>query len=89
MPLCQSDFAVRIQSAIPCLSEVRVPYSTILEEDMCRETTLQSVMSPRPESFDSSEEFSLEHLSQLYKLVEAENQEMCGYLVDDSYLRVA
>jgi hypothetical protein len=65
-----------------------VPYSNILEEELSSEDVLQSIINPRPDSFDSAPEFSLEHLCALRKLVEAEDLEMGRYVFDDSCLRV-
>jgi len=73
----------------PNPSEVRVPYSNVLEEEVFSEDILQSIIKPLPNSFDSAPEFSLEHLRELRKLVEAEDPEMNGYVFDDSCLRTA
>ena len=70
---------------IPCPSEVLVPFSTISEAEIFVERKTK----PRPDSYDSSPECSLAHLLELYRLVEAEEHEMDGYVFDDSCLRVA
>jgi hypothetical protein len=44
---------------------------------------------PQLISFDSSREFSLEHLLEVCKLVEREDRELKGYVFDDECLRVS
>ena len=66
-----------------------MPYSNILEVEISRERIPQAVLKPRLESYDSAEEFSLDHLREVYKLVQLENHELDGYVFDDSCLRVA
>lgn len=52
------------------------------------------MLSPQTESkpvlisFDSSQEFSLAHLLELYTLVEREDSELKGYVFDDECLGV-
>ena len=74
---------------IPHPTEVYVPYADVLEAEISIEPILETVIKPRPESFDSGPEFSLDHLRNLYKLVEAEYGDLDGYVFDDSCLRVA
>lgn len=66
-----------------------MPYSDILHEEIRPEAILQAGNRPRLESFDSAQEFSIERLRELRKLVEAEDQELNGFVFDDSCLRVA
>ena len=66
-----------------------MPYSSVLEAEISQETVLQTLIRPRLESFDSGQECSLEHLRELYRLVEIEHQEFEGYVFDDSCLHVA
>lgn len=66
-----------------------MPYSAILDEEISPETFLPYANRPRPESYDSAEEFSLEHWRQVRKLVEAEDPELNGYLFDDSCVNAA
>jgi hypothetical protein len=40
-------------------------------------------------SFDSSQECSLEHFLEVYRLVERENRVLEGYVFDDECLRVS
>jgi hypothetical protein len=49
----------------------------------------QAESKPQLISFDSSQECSLEHLLELFKLVESEDRELKGYVFDDDYLRVS
>jgi len=65
-----------------------VPYSDVLEVETA-ETFLKVETKPRLDSLDSGHEFSLAHLLELYRLVEAEDRELDGYVFDDSCLRVA
>jgi hypothetical protein len=48
----------------------------------------QAEGKPRLTSFDSGQEFSLEHLLAVYKLVEREDSRLEGYVFDDTILRV-
>ena len=64
-----------------------MPYSSVLEAEISEETVVQTLMKPRLESFDSGPEFSLEHLRDLFKLMEVEH-DLEGYVFDDSCLRV-
>jgi hypothetical protein len=66
-----------------------MPYATLIEEEISQDTAPQSVIRRRPESFDSAEEFSLERLGHVIKMVEAECQDIDRCLFDDSCLRVA
>lgn len=61
-----------------------MPYAEVLES----ETYLQIEIKPRLESHDSGQECSMAHLVELFKLVEAEDAELEGYVFDDTCLRV-
>jgi hypothetical protein len=67
---------------------VHVPYADVLEAEVSFDEILQNV-KPRLESFDSAQEFSLEHLRAVRKLVKSEDLELDGYVFDDSCLRVS
>jgi hypothetical protein len=73
--------------------EAPVPYSNVLEAEPYvhnqAETSLWRQTRPHLDSYDSSQECSLEHLRDLYRLVEAEDQAIEGYVFDDSCLGVA
>jgi hypothetical protein len=64
--------------------------SILLDSELFHET--QNIprlgSKPRPDSYDSGRECSLQHLSELYRLVEAEEHELDGYVFDDTCLRV-
>ena len=62
-----------------------MPYSELLEA----ETFLQVETKPHLESLDSGHECSMAHLLELYRLVEAEDPELDGYVFDDTCLHVA
>ena len=66
-----------------------MPYSAILDEEISTETFGPHAKHPRLESFDSAEEFGLDHLRELRKLVEAEDPALHGYVFDDSCVRAA
>jgi hypothetical protein len=69
-----------------------VPYSDVLEVEtdvLEAKTFLKVETKPQLDSLDSGHEFSLAHLLELYRLVEAEDRERDGYVFDDSCLRVA
>lgn len=66
-----------------------MPYSAILDEELSAETLLPHAKHPRLQSFDSAEEFGLEHLREVRKLVEDEDPELHGYVFDDSCVRAA
>jgi hypothetical protein len=65
-----------------------MPYSGVFEEEISIQTVLEVETKPHPDSLDSGQECSLEHLRQLYKLLDAENHELDGYIFDDTCLRV-
>ena len=64
-----------------------MPYSSVLEAEIEQESLVQTLIRPRLESFDSGPEFSLEHLRELYKMLDVEH-DLDGYVFDDSCLRV-
>ncbi len=64
-----------------------MPYASVLEAEISQEAIMQTLIRPRLESLDSGPEFSVEHLRELYKLVEVEH-ELDGYFFDDACLRV-
>lgn len=61
----------------------------VLEAEVSVERLLNVEIRPHLDSFDSGQECSLDHLRELYRLLEAEYQEFDGYVFDDSCLRVA
>ena len=60
-------------------------YSNVLEA----EPSLRAETKPHPDSFDSGLECSLDHLRELFRLLEVEDHELDGYVFDDSSLHVA
>ena len=68
-----------------------MPYSEVLEAEtfLQVETIPHLETKPHLESLDSGQECSMAHLLELYRLVEAEDPELSGYVFDDSCLRVA
>jgi len=62
-----------------------VSYSAVLEAEIF----LPVETKPHLDSLDSGQECSMAHLLELYRLVEAEDPELKGYVFDDSCLRVA
>lgn len=61
----------------------------VLEAEVSVESLLRVEIRPHLDSFDSGQECSLDHLRELYRLLEAEAQELDGYIFDDTCLRVA
>jgi len=53
------------------------------------ESFIHAETKPRLDSYDSAQEFSLQHLVQLYKLLEIEDYELDGYVFDDTCLHAA
>lgn len=66
-----------------------MPYLANLDEEISQEAFLPEATRPHPESFDSAEEFSIEHLRELLKLVEAEDPKLNGNVFEDSCVRAA
>lgn len=66
-----------------------MPYSDVLEPEISMETIMPTGSKPRLESYDSSQECSFEHLRELYKLLNVQDQDLDGYVFDDSCLHVA
>ncbi len=62
-----------------------MPYSNVLEA----EPTLLMETKPPLDSYDSGRECSLEHLRELFRLLDVEDHDLDGYVFDDSSLRVA
>lgn len=62
-----------------------MPFSNVIEA----ETILQRKSQLNLESYDSGNECSFAHLVELYKLVEAEEHDLDGYVFDESCLGVA
>ena len=61
-----------------------MPYAEVLEVE-----TYHPQIRPVLESYDSGQECSLEHLRELYRLLEAEDHALDGYVFDDSCLGTA
>lgn len=66
-----------------------MPDSDVLEAEVSVERLLKVEIRPHLDSLDSGQECSMDHLRELYRLLEAEYQELDGYIFDDSTLRVA
>lgn len=72
-------------------------HSTILDSDPPIETEhrllpepfTHAETKPRLESLDSAPEFSLDHLLEVYRLIDIEEFELDGYVFDDSILHAA
>jgi hypothetical protein len=62
-----------------------VSFSNVLEA----EPSLLMETKPRLDSYDSGRECSLEHLRELFRLLEVEDHELDGYVFDDFSLHVA
>ncbi len=62
-----------------------MPYTEVLEAETCAHADIK----PHLKSFDSGQECSFDHLRELYSLLEVEDQELDGYVFDDTCLRVA
>lgn len=65
-----------------------MPDSDVLQTEVSVESLLEIEIRPHLDSLDCGQECSLDHLLELYKLLEAEYQELDGYIFDDSCLRV-
>lgn len=72
-----------------------MPYSNVLEAEPSSqellevESSLHIVTRPCLDSYDSGPECSLDHLRELFKLLEVDDHELDGYVFDDSPLHVA
>lgn len=66
-----------------------MPESDVLEAEVSVERFLKVEIRPHLDSFDSGQECSVDHLRELYRLLETEYQDLDGYVFDDSCLRVA
>ena len=60
-------------------------YCNVLEAESC----LHTETKPRLDSYDSGEECSMDHLRELFRLLEVEDHDLDGYLFDDFSLHVA
>jgi hypothetical protein len=62
-----------------------------LEFQFVSEVEISAQVQPKPllTSYDSGEECSLAHLVELVRLIESEDRELEGYLLDDTCLHVA
>jgi hypothetical protein len=66
-----------------------VPYTHVLEPGILPESLLQTFLKPCPGTFDSAHEFSLYRYLEVRRMVEAEDEELSGYVFDDSCLLIS
>ena len=61
----------------------------VLDAANSPESVQQTETRPHPDSYDSGEECSVDHLRQLYRLLELEDNERAGCASSDSCLHAA
>lgn len=72
-----------------------MPYSNVLETESSFDNALEVELSfhtetkPRLDTYDSGPECSLDHLRELFRLLEVEDHDLDGYVFDDSPLHLA
>jgi len=63
-----------------------MPVVNVLDAEVSSEAIRRTETRPRPASYDSGEEFSVDHLRELYRLLEFENHELEQHVFSNSCL---